>query len=96
MFTAGNNEIVGGGGGRVDEMVVDSFKSKNKKSKKLTRMLNIKAIGKPNFLTLNARKIFNYLRLVFIKAPILRHFDLKSHIQIKTDASSYSIDGVLS
>ena len=93
---AGNNEIVGGGGGRADEMVVDSSNSKNEKSRKLMHMPNIRAIGKPNFLTLNAKKAFNYLWLAFIKALILRPFGLKSYIQIQIDVSSYAIDGVLS
>ena len=57
---------------------------------------NIRAIEKPNFLTLNAKKVFNHLQLAFVKAPILQNFDLKSHIQIKTDASGYTIDKVLS
>ena len=38
-----------------------SKKSKNNKSKNLTYMLNIKATGKPIFLTLNAKKVFNNL-----------------------------------
>ena len=94
MFRAGNNKVVRGGGGRTNETVVDL--SKNEKSRKLTCMLNIGATEKPNFLTFNARKAFNYLRLAFIEAPIFRHFDLESHIQIKTDASGYAIGGVLS
>ena len=57
---------------------------------------NIGATGKPNFLTPNAKKVFNHLWRAFIKAPILRHFDLKSHIRIETDASSYAIGRVLS
>ena len=52
--------------------------------------------GIPNFLTPDAKKAFNHLRLVFIKALILQHFDLESHIRIETDASSYAISGVLS
>ena len=54
------------------------------------------ATGEPNFLTLDAKKTFNHLRLAFIKAPILQYFDLKSHIRIETDASSYAISEVLS
>ena len=69
-FKAGNNEFVRGDG-RADETVVDSFKSKNKKSRKSTYMPNIEAIEEPNFLTPNAKKTLNHLRLVFIKAPIL-------------------------
>ena len=57
---------------------------------------NIGATGEPNFLTPNAKKAFNYLRLGFIKVPILRHFDLESHIRIQTDISNYTIDEVWS
>ena len=86
-FRADDNEIVGGGDG--SETIRNS-------SRKSTRMPNIGAIGEPNFLTPDAKKAFNHLRLAFIKAPILRHFDLESHIRIKTDASGYAIGGVLS
>ena len=89
MFRADDNEVVGDGGGRANETVKNS-------SRNLTRVLNIGAIGEPNFLTLNAKKAFNHLRLAFIKAPILRHFDPKSHIRIETNVSSYAIGGVLS
>ena len=70
--------------------------SKNEKSKKSTRMLNVGATGEPNFLTPDAKKVFNQLRLVFINALIFRHFDLESYIRIETDASGYAIGGVLS
>ena len=88
-FRTDDNEVVSGGGSRANETVRNS-------SKKLTRMLNIGGTGEPNFLTPNAKKTFNYLRLTFIKAPILQHFDPESHIQIETDASGYAIGGVLS
>ena len=45
--------------------------SKNNKSRDLTRVSNIKAIGEFNFLIPNIKKAFNYLRLAFIKALIL-------------------------
>ena len=57
---------------------------------------NIKAIRKPTFLTCNLKKAFNELQLAFIKALILQCFDLESHIQIKTDISSYAIGRVFS
>ena len=69
VFRAGNNEVVGGGSGRADETVVNL--SKNKKSKKSTHVPNVKATEEPNFLTLDAKKAFNHLRLAFFKAPIL-------------------------
>ena len=93
-FKADNNKIVGDGGGRANKTVVNL--SKNEKCKKSTHMPNIKATGKPNFLTLNTKKAFNYLWLAFIKAPILQHFDLEIYIQIETNALSYAISGVLS
>ena len=96
VFRAGNDEVVGGGGGKADETVVDSSTSNNEKSRKSTRVPNIGATGEPNFLTPNAKEAFNHLRLAFIKAPILRHFDSESHIRIETDASGYAIGGVLS
>ena len=96
MFRAGNNEVVKGGGGRADETVIDSSKFKNKQSMKLTHMPNIQATKKPNFLTSNAKKAFNHLRLTFINVPILQYFDLKSHIQIVIDVPGYAIGGVLS
>ena len=85
-------------------------KSKNKKmskswnlaksGKKLSKnenLTNFNTIAaRLKFLIFNARITFNYLQLAFIKAPILEHFDLKCHIWIETDASSYAISRVLS
>ena len=88
-FRADNDDAIGGSGGKANETVRNS-------SRKLMCMPNIKATGEPNFLTLNAKKTFNHLWLAFIKALILRHFDLKSPIWIETDASGYAIDEVLS
>ena len=79
-FMAGNNEVVGGGGDRANKIIVDLSKSKNEKFRKSTHMPNIGITGEPNFLIPNTKKAFNYLRLAFIKVPIFRHFDLKSHI----------------
>ena len=70
-FRAGNDEVVGGDGGKVDETDVDSSKSKNEKSRKSARMSNVGATEEPNFLTPDAKKAFNHLRLAFTKAPIL-------------------------
>ena len=96
-FRADDNEVVGGGGGRVDETVKNSSKSKklkNDKSEILTRSLDIGATREPRFLTSDAREAFNRLRQAFIKAPILQYFDPESHIWIETDASNYAIGGV--
>ena len=50
----------------------------------------------PRFLIPDAKTSFNRLRLAFTEAPILWHFHLKCHIQIKTDALGYAMGGVLS
>ena len=92
-FRTDDNAVVGDSGGRVNETVVNL--SKNKKFRKLTHVPNIKATEKLNFLTSNAKKVFNHLWLAFIKALILQHFDLENHIQIKTDISGYAISRVL-
>ena len=59
-------------------------------------MPNIRVIRKPYFLTSNAKKAFKHLQLAFIKALIFEHFNLKSHIKIKTYISVYNINRVLS
>ena len=92
-FRADDNEAVGVGG-RANGTVVNL--SKNKKFRKSTCIPNIRATGKLNFLTLDAKKAFNHLRLAFTKAPILQHFDLESHIRIEIDTLGYAIGGVLS
>ena len=48
------------------------------------------------FLTSKAKKAFNYLKQAFTKTSILQHFDLKCHIQNKTNTSDYVIGRVLS
>ena len=88
-FKADDDEFVNGGGGRINETVRNL-------SRKSTRVPNIRATREPNFLTSDTKKAFNHLRLAFIKALILWHFDLESHIRIETDASGYAIGRVLS
>ena len=97
MFRAGDNEFVEVGD-RADETIRNSSKftkSKNNKSENLMHVLNIEAIGEPTFLTLNAKKTFNFLRQAYIKLPTLWHFDLQSYIWIKTNISGYAIGEVL-
>ncbi len=36
------------------------------------------------------------MRQAFVEVPILNHFDPERHIRIETDASGYTIGGVLS
>ena len=72
---------------------------KSGKSKNLSKSENLPNFstkdGRPSFLTPKARSAFNRLWLAFNKAQILWHFDLKCHIQIKTDALGYTIGSVL-
>ena len=93
-FKANDNEIISDGGNKANEIIVNL--SKNNKSKKLRYVLNIRATRKFIFLTPNTKKIFNYLRQAFIKALILQYFNLKNHIWIKPNISSYAIVKVLS
>ena len=90
---ADDDEVVGGGGKADNKNLSKSKKSKNVKSGVQTCL---GATGKPTFLTLDTRKAFNQLRQAFTEAPIFRHFDLKFHIRIETNASGYAIGGVLS
>ena len=93
------DEVVGDGGGRADEMVENLSKSKkpkNDKSGNSTRIPTTGATGESTFLTPDAKKAFNRLRQAFIEAAILQHFDLKSHIRMETNASGYAIGGVYS
>ena len=85
-----DNEVVGGGD---DKNLSKSKKSKNAKSGIQT---HIGATGEPTFLTSDTREAFNQLKQAFTKAPILQHFDPECHIQIKTNVSGYTIEGVLS
>ena len=77
ILKVNNNKIVGVSD-RTNGMVINLFK--NKKSRNLMYILNIGAIKKPNFLIFDAKKVFNYLQLAFVKVLIFQHFDLKSHI----------------
>ena len=49
-----------------------------------------------NFLTFGVKMAFTKLRKVFMKAPILQHFDLEYYIQIEADALGYAIARILS
>lgn len=47
-------------------------------------------------MTSETRPAFTELRQAFIEPQILPHFDLKHHIRIETDTSSYIIIAILS
>ena len=93
-FRGDDNEVVDDDDSKINKMVVNLFK--NYKSRNSTYIPNIRATKESNFLNSNAKKVFNHLQLAFIKAPIFQHFNLKSHIQIETNTSSYAIYEMLS
>ena len=79
---------------------LSKFQKSAKLEKKLWKSENLpnfdaKKNG-PSFLTPKARCVFNCLQLIFTKAPILWHFDLKYYIWIEIDALGYEINRVLS
>ena len=85
-------------------IVVNGFGRTNEKSPKSEKLKNVKsgiqirvgAMEESIFLILDAKEAFNQLRQAFTKAPTLRHFDLKCHIWIETNALDYTIRRVLS
>ena len=85
-----DDEVVRGGSDK------NLSKSKKSKNTKFGIQTHIGATREPIFLTPGAKKAFNQLRQVFIKAPILWHFDPECHIRIETNTLSYTISGVLS
>ena len=68
MFRVDYNKIIDDYGSKANETVVNLFK--NNKFRNLMHILNIKATKKSIFLTPNAKKAFNHLKQVFIKALI--------------------------
>ncbi len=60
----------------------------------VSKTKNLNQLGM--FLTSKARKAFTKLRQMFIKAPILNHFDPKYYIQIETNISCYAMGKIFS
>ena len=60
MFKANDNKVVGNNNSKTNEIIVNL--SKNNKSRNSIYISNIKAIEELIFLTLNAKKTFNYLK----------------------------------
>ena len=73
LFKNNNNEVVKVGD-RINKIIIHS--SKNNKSKNLMYMPNIRATREFTLLISNIKKVFNYLKLAFIKALIFWYFDL--------------------
>ena len=85
-----NSEMIEG------EIRDDEVKKKVQKLSKSKNLLKSKKTVGSDFFIPGARLAFIKLRQVFVKAPILYHFDLKCYIQIETDVLGYAIGGVLS
>ena len=91
-------------GSEKDDVEVDSGEVEidevGKKVQKLSKSKNSskskKTIRSSDFFTPGAKLAFTELRQAFLKTPILHYFDLEHHIRIETDASDYTIGGVLS
>ena len=80
----------------VDDSKVVGSSGRNKgKSTKSDFIKPVRRAEEPSFLTPDTRWAFTPLRQAFIEAPILRHFDPKRHIRIKTDTFVYAIGGSL-
>ena len=62
VFRTDGDEVVGGGGRRVDETGKNSSTSKKSKNEKFENLTYIGATGELMFLTLGARDAFNHLR----------------------------------
>ena len=90
-------------GGKVDRsiknLLITSKLAKSKKPKltkpKKSDFEKTNSSG-TDFLIFKAKKIFIHLQKTFTNLLILRHFDLKCHIQIETDALGYVISEILS
>ena len=85
LSMAENAEVGGVGGGDCEDEKVKRSPLTSKNSNRVT-----------GYLTPDAKRAFTQLRQAFTEALILRHFDPECHMRIKTDASGYAIDGVLS
>ena len=79
---------------------LSKFRKLAKPRKKLSKSENSPNFdakkNKPSFLTPNANKVFNCLRLIFIEALIFQYFDPEYYIWIEIYTSAYAISGVLS
>ena len=77
---------------------VDDKLDKKSSKARLLKLSRTQKLARPEsgLLTANAKKAFSRLKQVFIKAPVLQHFDPEQHIRIETNASGYTIGGVLS
>ena len=99
----GGDSRAGHGGSEIDgnkvnggEVEVDGVGKKARKTSKSKNLSKSQKTEGSDFFTPGAKLAFTKLRQAFLKAPILHHFDPERHIRIETDASGYTIGGVLS
>ena len=78
-FRVENDKVVERGD-RANEIVINLSKSKKLKNEKSKILIHSGITRKLMFLTSNTKEAFNLLKLVFIKALILKHFNLEFHI----------------
>ncbi len=97
-----NQDVAGAtSGGDGDRVSIKNLLTVAKltKSKKLdlpkANFAKVNCFG-TDFLTFEAKKAFIYLQKTFVEALILRHFDPKYYIHIKTNVLRYAISEVLS
>ena len=95
----GGSKIDGNGMDNVEvdggEVEVDEIGKKGRKTSKSKNLSKSKKMVVSNFLTPGAKLAFTKLKQAFLKAPILKHFDLEHHIRIETDTLGYTIGRVL-
>lgn len=87
--------------GIIDRKIKNLSKAKNIKKLAISKKSNfirakVNEVSKTDFLTPKTRVAFTQLRKTFTKAPISYYFNLKYHIWIKTNVSSYVISEILS
>ena len=73
----------------------EDYLSFNHPSHAVSNIVSNSAKNISNYLTPDAKKVFDQLRQVFTQALIFQHFDPERYIWIKTNVSGYAINGVL-
>lgn len=108
-FRVDDNEIISddANGGSVSKGIDSGCRfstSKRKFNKFKSRNISINLVNSgrskakkvPKFLISKFKEVFNYLKQVFPKSLIFRHFDSEYHIGIETNTLGYVIRRVIS
>lgn len=97
IFKANNNEVVEDSNScKTNKIVVNLPKSKKLKNVKFKIYINIEITKKLILVTPSTKETCNRLKHALVKALIFQYFDSQYHIQIETNALSYTIDIILS